>query len=113
MKSISVMERGRRWRARVHRVQPPVSVSTARPLSFAIGSPPPHQIGLADVLALAAMSDELPGAVTLFGIIPQQMGTGLALSAAVQAGMEVLLEMLVDELAGLDVHPITRVTIPA
>ena len=73
----------------------------------------PHQIGLADVLALAAMNDDLPGSVTLFGIIPQQMDTGLALSEAVTAGMEQLLMMLVKELAGLGVHPVERVAVPA
>ena len=63
----------------------------------------PHQIGLADVLALAAMNDELPRSVTLFGIIPHRMDIGLALSPPVAAGMEQLLAMVVDELARLAV----------
>lgn len=78
---------------------------------LALDSPPgffrdrasPHQIGLADVLSLAAMNDELPGSVTLFGIVPHQLDTGLALSAPVTAGMEQLLAMIVEELGRLAV----------
>ena len=59
------------------------------------------------------MSDELPGVVTLFGVIPQQMDTGLELSAAVTAGMERLLGMLVAELAGLGARLDERVAVTA
>ncbi len=69
----------------------------------------PHQIGLADVLSLAAMTDALPGSVTLLGVIPQQVESGLELSEPVTAGMEQLLVMLCDELAGLGVRPVERV----
>ncbi|MDH4321750.1 MAG: HyaD/HybD family hydrogenase maturation endopeptidase [Desulfobulbaceae bacterium] len=88
---------------------------------IAIDSPPsffrnrssPHQIGLADVLALAAMTDALPGAVTLLGIIPQRMDSGLELSGPVAAGMERLITMLVDELAGLGAPLVERVVVSA
>ena len=83
---------------------------------IAIDSPPnffrnrysPHQIGLADVLALAAMTDALPGTVTLLGIIPQRMDSGLALSEPVAAGMEQLLAMIVAELVGLGANLVAR-----
>jgi len=88
---------------------------------IAIDSPPnffrnrssPHQIGLADVLALAAMTDALPGSVTLLGIIPQQMDTGLVLSEPVAAGMGPLLAMIVAELVGLGANLVERVTVSA
>lgn len=71
----------------------------------------PHQIGLVDVLALAALNDELPGSITLFGIIPQQMTAGLTLSEPVAAGMEQLLAMIVEELARLAVPPVQALAV--
>ena len=88
-------------------------IAIENPPSFFRNRVSPHQIGLADVLALAAMNDDLPGSVTLFGIIPQQMDTGLTLSEPVTAGMEQLLVMLAEELAELGATLVERVLAPA
>ncbi|MDH5298352.1 MAG: HyaD/HybD family hydrogenase maturation endopeptidase [Desulfobulbaceae bacterium] len=61
----------------------------------------PHQIGMADVLGLAAMTDELPASVTLYGVTPTTLNTGLELSQQAREGIDSLLRLLVDDLAGL------------
>jgi len=61
----------------------------------------PHQIGLSDVLATAMLSDSLPGEMTMFGVEPQTMATGLALTPIVEASLEKLVGVVVDELRRL------------
>jgi hydrogenase maturation protease len=70
----------------------------------------PHQTGLADVLAIAAMTGDLPPNIALFGIEPMDLSTGLALSREVAENMERMLEMVVAELKsiGVDIHPKKR-----
>ncbi|MBU0484902.1 MAG: HyaD/HybD family hydrogenase maturation endopeptidase [Proteobacteria bacterium] len=58
----------------------------------------PHQLGMADVLAVATMTDELPPSVILFGIEPATLDSGLELSAEVKVGAEKLRTMLLAEL---------------
>jgi hydrogenase maturation protease len=67
----------------------------------------PHQIGLADVLGLAAITDNLPRNITLFGIEPKQLSTGLDLSPEVARNLSRLVDMVVAELKsiGVDVQP--------
>ncbi len=67
----------------------------------------PHQIGLADVMGLAAMTGDLPRHITLFGIEPLQLATGLDLSPQVAAKLEGMVELVVAELKdiGVDVQP--------
>lgn len=43
----------------------------------------PHQLGLADMLATLALTDEAPGAVTLIGVVPFDLELGLELSPEV------------------------------
>ncbi len=57
----------------------------------------PHQLGLADVLASLALTDEAPGAVTLIGIVPLDLELGLELSPEV----EVAVGKAVGEVAGV------------
>lgn len=61
----------------------------------------PHQIGLSDVLATALLSDALPGQMVLFGVEPQTMTTGLALTPVVEASLDKLVVSVVDELRRL------------
>ncbi|MHB8835705.1 MAG: HyaD/HybD family hydrogenase maturation endopeptidase [Candidatus Methylomirabilia bacterium] len=61
----------------------------------------PHQIGLSDVLATALISDSLPAEMVLFGMEPQTMTTGLALTATAEASLAKLVDSVADELRRL------------
>ena len=63
----------------------------------------PHQIGLSDVLAVAAMTDGLPPHLLLFGIEPARLETGLDLSPEVAAAIDTLTKLVVQELAGIGI----------
>ena len=63
----------------------------------------PHQIGLADVLGLAAITDNLPRNITLFGIEPKQLSTGLDLSPEVARNLSRLVDMVVEELKSIGI----------
>ena len=61
----------------------------------------PHQLGLSDVLAIAQMTDALPPHITLIGIRPKDLSTGLDLSPEVSAGLPKAVDLLIRELEGL------------
>ncbi len=63
----------------------------------------PHQLGLSDLLAAAMLTDELPDRLVLFGVEPQSLEPGFALSPPVAASFEKLLAAVVEELRGLGV----------
>jgi hydrogenase maturation protease len=63
----------------------------------------PHQIGLSDVLAIAAVTDGLPPHMVLFGIEPARLDTGLELSPEAAASLDPLTGMVAQELAALDI----------
>jgi hydrogenase maturation protease len=58
----------------------------------------PHQVGLADVLAAATLTDSMPRNLVLFGIEPLEIDLGMELSAPVAEQMPRLVQMIVDEL---------------
>lgn len=58
----------------------------------------PHQIGLSDVLATALITDTAPAGIVMFGVEPQSLATGLALTPAVEASLDKLVGAIVDEL---------------
>lgn len=58
----------------------------------------PHQIGLADVMGIAAITDDLPPNNTLFGIEPKRLSTGLSLSTEVARNLSCLVDTVVAEL---------------
>lgn len=64
----------------------------------------PHQIGLADVMGLAAITDNLPDNIALFGIEPKQLSTGLTLSSEVAQNLSRLVDMVVAELEAIGVN---------
>jgi hydrogenase maturation protease len=70
----------------------------------------PHQIGLADVLGIAAITGDLPRNITLFGIEPKQLTTGLDLSGEIASNLGRLIDMVAAELKeiGVDVQPKKR-----
>ena len=64
----------------------------------------PHQIGLADVMGIAAITDNLPPNNTLFGIEPKQLSTGLSLSTEVEQNLSRLVDMVVGELKTIGIN---------
>ena len=58
----------------------------------------PHQLGLSEMLSTAALTDDLPENITLFGIVPKTVDTGMELTGPVQAGVEQMVDMAIDEL---------------
>lgn len=58
----------------------------------------PHQVGLADVLAAATLTDSMPRNLVLFGVEPLEIDLGMELSAPVAEQMPSLIQMIVDEL---------------
>jgi len=68
----------------------------------------PHQIGIADVLAFAAISDGATPKTLLFGIEPACLATGIGLSGEVQSKIVYLVEKVVEELnsLGFDIMPV-------
>ncbi len=57
----------------------------------------PHQLGLSEMLSCAAMTDSLPDHISLYGIIPQSLETGLELTPTVAAAVEeISLQVLAD-----------------
>lgn len=59
----------------------------------------PHQLGIADVLAVAALTESLPERIVLIGVVPKDIATGLAVSPEIAAQISVMVEMVAAELA--------------
>ena len=83
--------------------QPGTIVRIENPPAFFQKKISPHQIGLADVLGLAAITDNLPRNITLFGIEPKELSTGLDLSTEVARNLSRLVDMVVEELKSIGV----------
>jgi hydrogenase maturation protease len=64
----------------------------------------PHQIGLSELLAVAAMQDCLPPDITLFGIVPLDLSTGIEMSPEVNGAVEQVVLAVVKELDLLGVE---------
>ena len=64
----------------------------------------PHQVGLSELLAVAAMQDCLPPAITLFGIVPLDLSTGIGLSREVSGAVGQVVLAVVQELGLLGVE---------
>ncbi len=67
------------------------------PQSF-LSSITPHQLGISDVLAAAALTDTLPKKMVLFGVEPKQLDVGIGLSPEVAIGMEKIIKVVVEQL---------------
>jgi hydrogenase maturation protease len=63
----------------------------------------PHQIGLSDVLATLAFIGEQPGGVTVIGVEPVSLETGMTLTPQVAARLPELMELVIDALRQLGV----------
>jgi len=68
----------------------------------------PHQLGISDLLAAAQLTDELPPELLLLGVEPERMDMALGLTPAVAAGLERLLDRVLEELRRLGVAPRPR-----
>jgi hydrogenase maturation protease len=64
----------------------------------------PHQLGISNLLATARLTDCLPARLVLFGIEPEEIATGLGLSARVDQGLGKLISAIVRELAENGCH---------
>ena len=59
-----------------------------------------HQLGVQDLLALAGLQGHLPGVLVVWGVQPERLGMGTALTAAVAAAIEPVVAGVVAELRG-------------
>jgi hydrogenase maturation protease len=66
----------------------------------------PHQIGLSELLAVAAMQDCLPPAITLFGIVPLDLSTGMEMSPEASAAVGQVVSAVVKELGSLGIEAV-------
>jgi hydrogenase maturation protease len=64
----------------------------------------PHQIGVADLIAGAALCDRYPGDVAIVGVVPATTELGFGCSPAVAASMPALIARVIAEL-GVEVTP--------
>ncbi len=64
----------------------------------------PHQLGLSEMLSCAAMTDNLPGNISLYGVIPVTLETGLELSPEVATVVEQISQQVIDDLQSLGVE---------
>lgn len=79
------------------------------PASFFRTMVSPHQLGLGEVLGVAAMTDNLPPSIVAIGIEPASLETSIELSPEVAKKMPELVKMVVDELGslGIDMNPVS------
>lgn len=57
-----------------------------------------HQIGLADVLAAAALTDSLPSYITLLGLVPVSLEIGIELTPMITTQLSQLVNQVAQEL---------------
>ena len=62
-----------------------------------------HQLGLSDLLALLRLKGEFPEHVAIVGMVPHSLEQQLGLTAEAEAGLDGMVDMLVDELSNLGV----------
>ncbi len=63
-----------------------------------------HQLGLSDLLALLSLKGETPAHVAIIGMVPHSLEQRLGLTAEAEAGLDNMVDMLVQELAGLGIE---------
>ena len=68
----------------------------------------PHQIGVADLLAGAALCERYPREAVIVGIVPESIELGLGCSPAVAAELDGLVAAAIAELAAMGVTPVPR-----
>jgi hydrogenase maturation protease len=68
----------------------------------------PHQIGVADLLAGAALCESYPEEVVIVGIVPASTDLQLGCTPAVAAGIDGLITSVLDELRSRGITPVRR-----
>ncbi len=68
----------------------------------------PHQLGLAEILALLKIMDEAPKRIVLIGVQPACLELGLSLSEFVQAKLDPLVHAVLDEVKKLGITATRR-----
>lgn len=68
----------------------------------------PHQIGLSDLLAAAALIDALPAGLSLIAIEPESIELGTAMTATGERACELALACVLDHLAQLGAPAVLR-----
>jgi len=68
----------------------------------------PHQIGVADLLAGAALCDRYPDEAVIVGIVPAMTDLQLGCTSAVEANLDALVDRVVAELRAMGVEPRRR-----
>ncbi len=63
-----------------------------------------HQLGLSDLLALVTLKDEMPEHIAIIGMVPHSLENRLGLTAPATAGLDTMVGMMVEELAGLGIE---------
>ncbi|MEO5338592.1 MAG: HyaD/HybD family hydrogenase maturation endopeptidase [Magnetospirillum sp. WYHS-4] len=61
----------------------------------------PHQVGISDVLAAAALTERVPGRIILFGVVPENLDLGLDLSDLIAPLVGTVVGLIADELRSL------------
>lgn len=69
----------------------------------------PHQVGIADVLAALALTDESPGETIIIGVEPASLKLGMELSPTVAAAVPRVIDEVIVELrrVGIAIEPAT------
>jgi hydrogenase maturation protease len=67
-----------------------------------------HQIGLADVLAAATLTDSLPSYITLLGLVPASLELGMGLTPVVATQLSQLANRVVQELTTLEITLVAK-----
>jgi hydrogenase maturation protease len=70
----------------------------------------PHQVGVADLLAGAALCDRYPDDVVIAGIVPATTALQLGCTPAVVAQLDALVESVLGELRRWGIEPVRRDT---
>lgn len=91
--------------------KPGTIVKIENPPAYFSSKTSPHQIGLADVIGIAVITDNMPRHITLFGIEPKQLSTGLDLSPEVARNLSRLVDAVAAELKAIGIK-IFRVECP-
>ncbi len=78
--------------------QPGTIVRIDDPPAYFSSKTSPHQIGLSDVMGVAAIMDNLPEHIVLFGIEPKRLSTSLDLSSDIARNIHRLVDRVVAEL---------------
>ncbi|HYB91181.1 MAG TPA: hydrogenase maturation protease [Candidatus Binataceae bacterium] len=68
----------------------------------------PHQIGVADLLDAARLTDCYPKSVTLLGLVPERITLTLERSKPVEAGLSALVDAIVREAHALGYEMVAR-----